>query len=250
MIELIILFGAGLLAGYIDSIAGGGGMISIPMLLLHGLPPHQAIGTGKFSSTLGIANAARIYISKEIFRPRYWLAAMIATLFGAIVGALLVLMLSSETLEAFIPVMLIILVFYMLWPKKVIIKPHSENFKPPKRSSGILGVILGAYDGFFGPGAGSFWAVILTAIYRIDLVTATAVAKLMNFISNIAGLSIFIWYGKVHFLLGVVMGAGTIIGSYFGSHSAIRFGSSFIRPVLVTVVLSLAFALAFFPKIA
>src|SRR5437660_8897673 len=122
MIELIILFGAGLLAGYIDSIAGGGGMISIPALLLNGLPPHFALGTSKFAGMLGIANASRIYINKNLFQPRYWIAAMVATLTGGIIGAILVLMLSNETLQSFIPIVLMILVIYMLWPKKVIIK--------------------------------------------------------------------------------------------------------------------------------
>ncbi len=241
---MILLFIAGLVAGYIDSIAGGGGMISIPALLLSGLPPHAALGTNKFSASLGITNAARIYIRKKIFKPLYWKAAMVATVIGAMLGALAVHLLSNEALQDYIPIILMVLVVYMLWPKKPIIKPRTEAFKPPATSSSIAGVFLGAYDGFLGPGAGSFWAGILTALYRMDLVTATAVAKLMNCLSNISGLLVFLFFGDVDFTLGIIMGGGMIIGAHFGSHSAIRFGSKFIRPVLVTVVLTLAAALA------
>lgn len=243
MLTYWVLAIAGFFAGYIDTIAGGSGMITLPAFLMAGLPPHIALGTNKLSGTLSVGNAARIFIHKKIFNPRYWPAAIIATFCGGACGTLLVQFVSTEFLKQLLPVIIISLGIYVAVPKKYA-GPVNENYRPNARSSSIMGVILGFYDGFIGPGVGSFWVVALMGIYKINLVEATGIAKLMNFLSNCAALTVFIIFGTVHYGLGLVVGAAMMGGSFLGAHSAIRWGAAFVRPLFLIIVFSIAAVLA------
>jgi uncharacterized membrane protein YfcA len=120
---------------------------------------------------------------------------------------------------------------------------HFQHFKPPPLSSFILGKILGCYDGCFGPGTGSFWTCSVMAIYKMDLLSASGVARVMNFISNFTALLTFMVLRNVDYSIGIVMGLGLLAGSYVGARSAIHFGAAFIRPIFLTVVIALAFHL-------
>ena len=157
----LALVPVGFIAGYVDSIAGGGGLLTVPALLTAGVPPHMTLGTNKFVASFGTANSARIFIQKKIYRPSLWLAAIIASLISAGIGALLVHFLTAEFLYAFMPLIIGLLVIYMLLPKWLEGKPKSLDFKPSKLSSSIMAAGFGFYDGFFGPGTGSFWVVAL-----------------------------------------------------------------------------------------
>ena len=243
LITYPVLALAGFVAGYIDTIAGGSGMITLPAYLMAGLPPHFALGTNKFSGTLCVGNAARIFIKKRIFQPRYWPAAIIATFCGGAIGTLLVQLVSSSFLRTLLPFILFALGIYVAVPKKYA-GPAQTHFRPHPRSSSIMGLLLGFYDGFIGPGAGSFWVVALMGVYKIHLVEATAVAKLMNFLSSLAALIVFIIFGKVYYGLGLAVGVAMMIGSFLGAHSAIRWGAAFVRPLFLVIVFSIASVLA------
>lgn len=240
--DAILIF-AGCLAGYIDTIAGGSGLITLPAFLMAGLPPHIALGTNKLAGTLSVGNAARIFIKKKIFQPRYWPAAMIATFSGGVTGTLLVQLVSGAFLKQFLPVIILGLGFYVAIPKQY--PPLTQTHYQPKRfSSSVLGVILGFYDGFIGPGVGSFWAVALMGFYKIPLVEATGVAKLMNFLSNAAALITFIIFGAVDYPLGLMVGAAMMLGSFLGAQSAIRWGAPLVRPLFLIIVFSIGIVLA------
>ncbi len=243
MIAYLVLVIAGFAAGYIDTIAGGSGMITLPAYLMFGLPPHLALGTNKLSSTLCVANAARIFIRKKIFRPEYWLSSIFATFAGGMIGALMVHWISSDFLRKLLPAVILCLGVYVAIPKKYTDTSHS-HYKPRPLSSSILGSLLGFYDGFIGPGSGSFWVVSIMAIYKINLVEATAVAKLMNFTSNLAALIVFIIFGTVHYKLALLVGAAMMSGAYLGAHSALRWGAGFIRPLFLVVVFAIGILLA------
>ncbi len=230
---------AGFIAGYVDTIAGGGGLITVPAYLMAGLPPHLALGTNKFSATFSVGNATRIFIKKNIFKPKYWIAAIIASLIGSMLGAILVHFASGEFLDKFIPIIMLVLVVYMLWPKKTV-PTFQKNYQPKKLSSSLLAGGFGFYDGFFGPGTGSFWVVMLMYLYKMDMVEATGVAKLMNFLSNFAALLVFMLFANIDYWLGAIMAVAMMSGAFLGAHSAIRFGSKFIRPVFLILVVSMA----------
>lgn len=232
---LLIITGVGLVAGFVDTLAGGGGMMTIPTYLLLGLPPHVAVGSNKLSATLGIANASRIFLRKRLFQPRYWAAALIASTVGAAIGAAAVHFLQAELLRKIFPVIILILVVYLVWPKRRQSEIKSHVI-PNTKTSSIIAVALGFYDGFFGPGTGSIWVALLMSIFRINILEATAIAKLMNFVSNLTALIVFIGYGSVNYTYGVTMGAAMMVGAHFAAHSAFKFGVNYIRWVFISVV--------------
>lgn len=243
LLSYFLLGGVGFIAGFIDTIAGGGGMITLPAYFMAGLPPHIAIGTNKLSGALSVGNAARIFIRKKIFRPRYWISAMVGTFSGGLGGSFLVHFTSSQFLRKLLPFVIIGLAIYVAIPKKYNHLTESQ-VKPKPLSSSLTGVCLGFYDGFIGPGTGSFWVVALMAIFKINMVEATGIAKLMNFMSNISALTVFALFGTIYYGIGLVMAATMMLGAYFGAHSTIRWGMAFIRPAFLVIVVGIAIVLA------
>lgn len=239
MLIYLLLCIAGFIAGFIDTIAGGGGMITLPAYLMAGLPPHAALGTNKLSGALSVGNAARIFIKKKIFYPHYWRPAIIATFCGGLMGSTLVHFLSAAFLQRCLPIILLCLAIYVALPKKYG-APAQPFYRPRANSSRIMGCLLGFYDGFIGPGVGSFWVVALMAIYKINLIEATGIAKLMNFLSNSAALLMFIIFGSVHYGLGGVVAVSMMAGAHVGAHSTIRWGAAFVRPLFLIIVFSIA----------
>ncbi|WP_419205404.1 TSUP family transporter [Photobacterium leiognathi] len=243
---LLILGAVALAAGFIDAVAGGGGMLTVPALLSLGLPPHIALGTNKLAASFASATAAWAYYKKNLFSPRFWIASFIATLIGAITGTLIVNLISSDGLEKALPLVIFAVAIYTIWHPQ----PKDEYQTLPavtpkfKAKQWLQGTSIGFYDGIAGPGTGAFWTVSSMILYRLDMLRACGLAKAMNFTSNITSLLTFIILGQVNFALGLTMGVCLMLGAYIGAHSAIRFGAKFIRPVFVTVVLILAVKLA------
>ena len=233
-------------AGFIDAIAGGGGLLTVPALLTAGLPPHVVLGTNKLAATFGSFTASLTYYRKRLFNPRYWRRSLIFTAIGAILGTLLVDMISKEALEKILPLLILLAAIYTLFN---CMQPDDRLQLPAQNTKlfwqqRLQGLTLGLYDGIAGPGAGAFWMVSTMALYRINLLLASGVARTMNFISNGFSLVAFIALGHVNFMLGITMGLCLMLGAWLGAHSAIRFGSRFIRPVFICVVIAIAVRLA------
>ncbi|AXQ16252.1 MULTISPECIES: TSUP family transporter [Shewanella] len=241
-----ILAAVGLLAGFIDAVVGGGGLLSIPALLTVGMPPHLALGTNKLAACFGSSMAAFTYYRKQLLTPKFWLFAFIATAVGAVIGSIAVYLIDTRWLEKILPLLIIAIALYSLFSPGAMgcsqCKPVTET--PAKHKQILQGLGLGAYDGFAGPGIGAFWAVSSTALYRLPFLHSSALARAMTFVSNITALMIFLLLGKVHLLVGVVMGLCMMLGSYIGAHSAIRFGMPFIRPLFIAIVVLIAANLA------
>ncbi|MCL9782329.1 TSUP family transporter [Vibrio sp. S4M6] len=244
---LVILALVAFAAGFIDAVAGGGGMLTVPALLSLGLPPHIALGTNKVAASFASSTAAFTYYKKRLFKPRYWLRSFIATFVGAIAGVLLVDKISTAFLDKALPLIILAAAIYTIWHKtpdgnKNAIPTSDPKFHTKQLSQGIA---LGFYDGMAGPGTGAFWTVSSMALYRLNILLASGLAKAMNFTSNITALIVFAYLGHVHWALGLTMGVCLMIGAYAGAHSAIRFGAKFIRPMFVFVVSVLAVKLAY-----
>lgn len=239
-----LLLAAAFLAGVIDSIAGGGGLITLPALLSVGIPPHLALGTNKLAGTFGTFSAARVYVAKGLFTPALWRCAIIATFIGALIGALATRIFSADALNKILPLIIIVAGAYALWPKHPQASLSQNTIAPGKCASLTLGALLGFYDGFSGPGAGVFWTTLAMKVFRADLVSASGIARAMNFVSNIVALLTFMLLSSVNYTLGFSMGLAVMTGAYLGAHSAIRFGRSLIRPIFILVVLALAGRLA------
>jgi uncharacterized protein len=232
--HLVALVG-GLVAGYVDAIAGGGGLITVPTLLAIGLPPHLALGTNKLQSTLGVATAMGRYRAGKLVRIRDWRRAVVFTAAGAALGNLALQRVSPAALGWLIPALLAAILIYTLATPALGERPSRERVRPAVFQP-AAGTILGFHDGFFGPGTGAFWAMALVGLAGLDLRRATAATKVMNFTSNLAALALFATQGTVVLTVGLAMGAGQVVGSILGSRQVLRHSPRFVRWFLVATV--------------
>jgi len=242
----ITLCSVGFIAGMIDAIAGGGGMLTIPTLLASGLPPHIALGTNKLAASFGSFTASFTFYKKKLFDPIYWNASLISTAIGAIAGTFAVSFLSTDFLNKILPVLIIITAIYTLLAKNII----NNNMELPKKSNSLIakqtsqGLVLGFYDGIAGPGTGAFWTASSSAMYKINILLSCGLARSTNFVSNFCSLLTFAYLGYVNLLLGLSMGIFIMLGAWIGAHFAIKFGSKFIRPIFITLVIFISLNLA------
>jgi len=241
---LALLAVTGLVAGFIDSIAGGGGLITLPALLAAGLPPQLALGSNKLQGSFGTFSASLTFLRGGEVSLREMALPFGVTFAAAGLGTLAVQALDPGFLAGMIPFLLVaIAVYFVLAPQagtmdtRARIGPHAFVW-------GIVPVI-GFYDGFFGPGTGSFFAICFVALLGHNLRRATAKTKLLNFASNIASLCFFVLGGNVAWAAGLVMGAGQLVGAWLGSRLVIRRGAGLVRPLLVFMSLALTARLLF-----
>ncbi|MET1080137.1 MAG: TSUP family transporter [Pseudomonas sp.] len=230
-------------AGFIDAVAGGGGLLTIPALLTAGLPPHLVLGTNKLSATFGACVASYTFYRRGLFDPRQWRNGLIATAVGALLGAVLAQWLPAEWLNQMLPGVVFACGLYLLFGKTPTVPPPADAVIP-RRRQWPQGLGLGLYDGVAGPGTGAFWTVSSLLLYPLDLLRASAVARSMNCVSNVVALAVFIASGQVAWLLGICMGLALMGGAFLGARTAIQGGSRFIRPVFILVVFALTARLA------
>jgi len=229
---------AGLLAGTVDAIAGGGGLVSVPALLWAGLPPHLALGTNKLQSCVGTTMAVHRYHAAGLLDLRSTRVAVAATAAGALVGTVAVLRLDDSVLRRVVPWLLVPVAAWVL------ARPRLGDDPAPRPAAErlaacTLGAVVGFYDGFFGPGTGAFWTAAWVEGRALPLPQATAATKVVNLTSNVAALAVFLSQGHVDPVAAAVMVVGQSIGGRLGATLAIRHGAPFIRVVFVAVVLAL-----------
>lgn len=225
------------LASFVDAIAGGGGLISLPAYLLGGLPAHQAIATNKLSSSLGTVISTVRLIKNKYADILLALPAILAALVGSTIGANLVLHASDRILKGMLLVVLPVVAFYVLRKKNL----EPEETKEISRKMQyvvvtVSGLVIGMYDGFYGPGTGTFLLLAFTGLAGLDIRTASGNVKLVNLSSNIAALVTFILAGKIVWGLGLAASAFSIAGHYVGSGMVMKNGTKIVRPVILLVV--------------
>lgn len=237
-LTLPLLFCAGFLAGLIDSIAGGGGLITVPVLLGIGLPPQAALGTNKLQSSFGSGSAMLHFARAGTVRLRDCWCGILWTAIGAVLGVWCVQLLDATLLKQLIPWLLAAIAIYTLCSPRLGAEDSHARMEPGPFYL-LFGLSIGFYDGFFGPGTGSFWTMALMLLLGCSMLRATATTKVMNFTSNFVSLAFFLAVGQVRFPEGLAMGAGQFLGARVGSRLVIQRGTDFIRPVFITVVLAL-----------
>ncbi len=230
-----VLFATGLLAGLLDTISGGGGLITIPVLLGIGIPPAYALGTNKLQASFGSGSATYHFLRSGAVGLRECAAGIALTFLGASLGALAVQRLDADLLKRLIPFLLAAAALYVF--------VHPGFGRAPTRPRLerlpfylLAGLGLGFYDGFFGPGTGSFWVVALMLGLGQDMKTATATTKVMNFTSNAASLLFFALGGHVLVAPAVAMAAGQVIGGRLGAKLVLTRGARLVRPALLIMV--------------
>ena len=236
---LVLLVCAAGVAGFVDAIAGGGGLIALPALLWAGIPPLQALATNKLQGSFGTATATFNFARRGYLDWRTLWPAVCMTSAGAVAGTLSVQFLPGSLLERIIPLLLALFAMYFLFSPRVGDADAKQRVRLALFAVSA-GFSLGFYDGFFGPGTGSFFTAAFVILLGYSLTHAVAGTKLLNFTSNISSLAVFALGGHVLWGLGLAMGSAQIAGAWLGSHLAIQHGSRVIRPLLVAVSLALS----------
>jgi uncharacterized membrane protein YfcA len=236
---MALLVGVAVLAGLVDSIAGGGGLLALPALLWAGIPPLQALATNKLQGSFGTATASFNYVRRGEIDPRGMLGRIAWTFAGAVAGTLAVQHLVADWLNELVPILLIAFSVYFLFSPRIGDRDAHHRISPALFGP-LIGFSVGFYDGFFGPGTGTFFAAGFVMLLGWNLRRATAGTKLLNFTSNIASLLFFAAGGHVVWSIGLGMGLGQVLGAWIGSHLVIRHGTVLIRPLLVAVSLAIS----------
>ena len=236
--RIILLCLAGFVAAIFDSIAGGGGIITVPALLAAGIPPHYTLGTNKFAASWGAMTSSLTFLrSRVVYLPliKYIIPF---TLLGASLGVKTALHIDPKYLQTIVIVMLIFVTFYTVL-KKGRPEPAAANcFQMDNKKVLIgcsLGFVLGFYDGFFGPGTGSFLLFSFVHLFKFNYTTSAANARILNFCSNLTSLLLFAVNGKIFYTIGLPMAICMALGGRIGSKIALKHGSKIIKPIFITM---------------
>lgn len=234
---LLFLFCIAAIAGCIDTLAGGGGLIALPALIMSGIPPLYALGTNKLQGSMGTATASFMMLRK---RRVHWSEVkwlMLAAFIGSTLGTIAVQFLNTKILTFVIPTTLVCIALYFL------ISPQPQQESTPQLSMRkyrkFVVPVIGWYDGMFGPGTGSFFALAGVALRGMGIVDATAVAKTLNFSTNIASLFVFLLAGKVFWLAGGLMMLGQAVGAWAGSHMLYKINPKYLRFLVVAMCIGM-----------
>ncbi len=242
-LQTVIVCSSVLLAGFVDSVAGGGGLISLPAYFAAGLPPHAALATNKFSSCCGTLTSVIRFWHAGVVNIRAGILAAAGALAGSVAGARIALLLPAQAINTVMLVLVPAVLVFMLAKDRL----FSEAGEGRRRVSGFrvgavslaLGLGIGAYDGFFGPGAGTFLAIGFTALLGFRMLNAAASARLANLASNAGALAVFLLDGRVRFPLALYAAVAAVVGHQLGSMLALRKGARVIKPVMVAVLFML-----------
>lgn len=243
---LLALAGVGVLAGFVDAVAGGGGMITVPALLSAGLPPIAALATNKLQGSVGTAMAALTYWRRGFIAVRMMVPSIAATFAGSLTGALVVKQIDTSLLNIAVPIALIGVALYFLFAPSLSDADRAARLPFP-RWVPLVGFVLGFYDGVFGPGTGSFFTIAFVLLFGLGITRAAGNTKLLNLVSNLSALMIFIIGGDVVWSAAIAMACGQIIGGYVGARAGIRYGVKLIRPLVVVVSIAMALKLLIWP---
>jgi len=240
--DLLIVSLASLLAGFVDSIVGGGGLILVPALfsVYPGAVPATLFGTNKSASVWGTAIATVQYGRRVQLRWRVLLPAAGTALVGAFAGAWLVTRIEPNFLRRALPFVLLAVLAYTL-VKKDLGRTHAPRYAvgPETAIACVVGLVIGGYDGFFGPGTGSFFIFLFVRLLGYDFLNASACAKLLNVATNLAALALFAAKGHIWWHVGLMMAVANIAGSLIGTRLALKHGAGFVRGAFIVVVLAL-----------
>lgn len=230
------------LAGFVDAIAGGGGLISLPAYLLAGLPPHQAIATNKMSSAIGTTASTVRYLKNGYVDWQAALPCMVMAILGANLGARLILLVPQQYIRYLLLITLPAVAFVVLRRKPSPTEDTRQSAIPRSRQlvlAAALSLVIGVYDGLYGPGTGTFLLMLYTGLCKMTLARASGTVKLVNLSSNITSFILFLMKGQVLVVLGLISGGFCLLGHVVGSGMMMKNGSKIVRPVIIAVLVLL-----------
>lgn len=231
------------LAGLVDAIGGGGGLISLPAYLIAGLPTHAAIATNKISSTFGTSLATYRFAKAKLINVKLAIPSVIAAIIGSSIGAKISMLVPEKILSYVLIIILPLAAFFVL-NKKLFNDEGSEDVTLDKRTyitASLAALIVGIYDGFYGPGTGTFLIIAFTVFAKLNIQTSNAQAKVINLTTNITSLVIFLVNGQGILSLGIAAAICNMVGGYLGAGLAMKNGAKIVRPSIIFVLILLVF---------
>ena len=245
-LKVIYLCFFGFLAQFVDSIAGGGGLISIPALFAFGVPPHFALGTNKFGAMFGTVSSSISFIRSKNIHKELLMYMIPCTILGAVLGVNTVLMINQKILNAIVLVLLLVVCAYTVLKKDM---GSEDRFTGMSRKNILIGcaiaLILGFYDGFFGPGAGSFLIFSFITFLGFNFLQSCGNGKILNACSGVTSFIVFALHGKVIYSIGIPLAISMILGALVGTRLAIRNGAKLIKPIFILISISFIIKLSF-----
>ncbi|OOF67625.1 hypothetical protein BKG89_09600 [Rodentibacter caecimuris] len=240
----ILLFLVAFIAGFIDAMAGGGGLITIPALMMTGISPAIALGTNKLQACGGSFAASFYFLRQRAVNLREVWLLILMTFIGSVCGTILIQSVDSGLIKKALPFLVLAIGLYFLFTPKLGEKDRQKRISYPVFAFSA-GIGIGFYDGFFGPGTGSMLSLAFVTLLGFNLTKATAHAKVLNLTSNVASLIFFFIGGKIIWSLGLVMMAGQILGAYWGAKMVLSKGKTLIRPLVVIMSLMMTIKIAY-----
>ncbi|OOF57898.1 hypothetical protein BKK56_00715 [Rodentibacter genomosp. 2] len=241
---LTILFIVAFVAAFIDAIAGGGGLITIPALLMTGIPPAVALGTNKLQAMGGAFSASLYFLRKRAVNLREFGFILLCVFLGSALGTILIQLLDASVFKKILPFLILAIGLYFLFTPKL-----GDGDRKQRLTYIVFGVfigpLLGFYDGFFGPGTGSIMSLACVMLLGFNIAKATAHAKVMNFTSNLASFMLFSVGGQISWTIGIVMMVGSILGANVGARMVMTKGKTLIRPMVVVMSLLMTAKMAY-----
>lgn len=236
LVKYLIICPLVFIAGFIDAVAGGGGLVSLPAYMLTGIPVHTCVATNKMSAFMGTSITTAKY-AKDGFIP--WKIAVFSipcALLGSAIGANIALMIPDKTFKIIMLIVIPLTGIYVLTKKDLFVQKKERSETLTIVISAISALVIGVYDGFYGPGTGIFLILLLTGLAGLGLTKANGLAKAINFSTNISALAVFIFNGQVLFELGLVAGLFNIAGNYLGATRFEKNGAAVVKPVIIVVL--------------
>lgn len=235
---LALLVLAAFAAGVVDAVAGGGGLVTLPALIATGLPPHLAIATNKGQAVFGVLASYLRFRRAGMIDADRAKVAFPAGFVGSLAGAGLLLLVSPQALKPIVLGLLVAVAAFLAFRPPTAPRPRARPL-PKLSTAAAIALVIGCYDGFFGPGTGTFLIVAFVALLGDGLAQASASAKVVNFASNLAAFALFAWRGTILWQVALPMAVGQMGGSWVGAHLAVRRGDAFVRKVVLAVVVAL-----------
>jgi uncharacterized membrane protein YfcA len=227
------------LAGFVDAIVGGGGLISLPIYMIAGLPAHNAIATNKLSSSCGTAIATWTFYKKGLFKIKNALPGIVAAMIGSQLGAHLSLITSPKILSGIMIVVMPVTAFCVFNKKLFHDNPETEITRKTMIIIVISAFVIGIYDGFYGPGTGTFLLLAFMIFGKLNVAQANGFVKAINLTTNLSALAVFLVSGKIVILLGILAALCNMMGNYVGSRLMMKNGVKIVKPVMLCVLVLL-----------
>ena len=231
---LTFLFLIAIVAGFLDTLVGGGGLLAVPALMLSGMPPIYVLGTNKLQGSMGTGAATLLLLRRKKLHWKNIKPLMLASFIGAAIGSIIIQFMDAEILSFVIPCVLGFIAIYFIFAPE----PKKKQRLSNNSYQNVVVPAIAGYDGMFGPGTGSFFVLAGVAIKKLDIIKSTVMAKPLNFSSNIASLLVFLSFGHVVWVVGLIMMLGQAIGAFLGTHYLFKVNPKAIR--ILIVIMSLA----------